>query len=180
MKQLIFVFLLSVVFFISCNKSSNPTSSNTSNSGGTVPTTVNTMDVTTDGSSHTGWAAQGSRSSSNGITVVSVTAFDLSGKSLTFTLTNIPTTGTYDVGILGYLSSTFRGVTMTYTTKDASGSILVYSTPPADTTSVGKINISEITATSVKATFNATLSLQKGSGPSTTAITNGGVNATIK
>ena len=178
MKYFLCILLLAALMLTSCSKSGSPTSSN-NNSGG-VPTTANTMDVTIDGTVRLGLAAQGSKSSSSGLTVTAVVGFEAAtGKTVIITLTNITSIGTYDVGVTNFGSCSFSSVAMTYSTKDASGKSLNYSSPAAGTSSVGQLVITEFTATSIKATFNATLSLQSGTGPATVSITNGGLNAAI-
>ena len=183
MKHILLQLSLSVLLLASCGcKSSDTTGTNnntTNDDGGKVPTAINTMDVTVNGTAFIGWSAIAQKVTSSGSTSINVVGSDVTVQGLTFTLRNISTTGTYDVGLVLTNGTTVSDVIMTCTTQDGNGAPVLYANPPAETESVGKLTVTELTATSIKATFHATLPLRNGNGPSTVTITKGGVYATI-
>lgn len=165
---------LSALMFISCSKDSDTTGTN--NGGGSVPSTSNTMTVTIDGTAYT-LTAFGIKVTNGGNTAITIAGSDASGKVVGLSLSNISAAGTYDVGTFDPATST--GANMTYQYNDGSGNGVAYATL-AGLTSVGKLTITELTATSMKGTFNATLTKISGSGANTVVITKGGVNSTIQ
>ncbi len=181
MKIKIAILLLAAGVFASCKSSTSSTSSNDStnnNGGGGAP--ANTMYVTTGGKTDT-LTASGHSSSAGGISSVSVVGASLASTGAGFTLENISSKGTYDVGTVSYTGGTISGVfAMVYSYKDAQGNSVTYSSPANGTTSVGSLTITSISSTAIQATFsNCTLTLQSGNGPQTVLLTSGSVNATI-
>ena len=134
------------------------------------------MTVTVDGTAYS-WTATAHRTSIGGQTSITVAGADTSGsgKGGGFTLSNISATGTYDVGTVIINGTSAQTVTMVYTPDNNTQ----YTSPLTGTTSVGKVTVTELTTTSIKATFNATLTKQSGTGANTVTLTNGSVNATI-
>lgn len=174
---------LLIALFISlnsCNKSDSPTSPTPPfvNPGG-VPTTINTLTATIDGKDYKSVSISASRF---------VFALDTS-LIVTSTLTN----GTVEVNINGYtdagtypigpLDNSNRYNLIKYIFFDSTNfETLSYQTPAAapGNPEVGSLTIMELTDTSLKATFTATLTQTKGSsGSQTISIKNAGVNVRI-
>ncbi len=169
MKKLLSLLSLSVLLLVSCSKSSDTTSQNN-----TTVTPANTMTTAVDGVGFT-WAASGSTfflPFPLPTTITTVTGQETSGaKGISLTLTNVTAAGTYAIG---------KGsVSLVYHFTDNAGAKTLYNSPAQD--SVGKIIITELTSTSCKATFEATVTKSSGpaASPATALITNGSVNATI-
>ncbi len=172
-----YVFLLiciGAVAISSCSKSSNPTSTN--NNNGADTTSNGTMKITVDGTAYVLTTATAHTTATSGLRTVTVAGADnVTGRGCGFTLTNISGVGTYDIAT-SFSGSTPQVVFMTYEYKDASGNSVSFASPNTGA-SVGKITITEMSTTTLKATFNGTLTNTSGSG--TTTITNGIINATF-
>ncbi len=171
-----YVFLLiciGAVAISSCSKSSNPTSTN--NNNGADTTSNGTMKITVDGTAYVLTTATAHTTATSRLRTVTVAGADVTGKGCGFTLTNISGVGTYDIAT-SFSGSTPQVVFMTYEYKDASGNSVSFASPNTGA-SVGKITITEMSTTTLKATFNGTLTNTSGSG--TTTITNGIINATF-
>jgi hypothetical protein len=184
MKINIAIFLVAAFAFGSCKSNSTSSSSNNNNNnggGGSVPSTPNTMVFTANGTTYTDtcYAVQTTASGISNITVGGGSGSPDQG--LGFSLINESAVGTsYNVGPISINGSSTSYATMEYSFNNKSGDSGSYSSPIAGTSSVGTITITSLSATNIQATFNGTLTLLKGNGPSTITITNGGVNATIE
>jgi hypothetical protein len=119
------------------------------------------------------------RQTTSGQTVISIVGVDTAGTAGGLALTNITATGSYDVGTVKLSGTTIQTVVMTYTTKDGSGNSVTYQSPNTPGSSVGNLTIQQLDATTIKATFNGTLTIN-GSGVETPVVVSGGsLNATI-
>jgi len=164
----------------SCSKSSSPTSSNNNT---TIDTTNKTgLDSATaviNGKSDLFWSTYGQNIAITEGNLLQITANDTLDGRIVLSLTNITKPGVYDVGIF-VIGTTYYGVEMSCTFVYPPYPNGSYRSPQASTVSVGKLTVQEITATSIKAIFNATLTKYvNGSIPDSVVITNGSLNATI-
>lgn len=179
--------LLLLIVFLGLLNSCGSTDSTTSappfvNPGG-VPTTINTMTATIDGKDFKSVFCVGLKVFiDDTITSIIISGADLT-RGLGLGITGHKTTGTYPVGSMDTSGGAIRFITMNYNEIKASiHDTLFYQTPFAspDDPPVGSLTIVELTQTSLKATFNATLTKSQGiSGASTITITNGGVNVQL-
>jgi len=185
-KQYTYNFLLVVIlsgFLLSCKNSTEapPTTPPFVNPGG-VPTTSNTLTATIDGKDYKSVSCSSSRFVFALDTSLIVTS-TLTNGTVELNINGYATPGTYPVGPLDNSGGGNRYNLIKYSYVDSSISETIsYQTPPAapGIPDVGSITISEFTDTSLKATFNATLTQTKGSsGASTISITNAGVNVRI-
>jgi hypothetical protein len=179
-RTILYPLLFLLAFLTSCSKTDNPTSANPPfvNPGG-VPSSSNTLTATIDGTDYKSVSTTGSKF---------VFALDTS-----FIVTSTLTNGTVELNINGYttagtypigpLDNSNRYNLIKYSYFDSSSfEAISYQTPAAapGITEVGSVTITELTDTSLKATFNATLTHTKGSsGAETIRITNTGVNVRI-
>ncbi|MBS1903831.1 MAG: hypothetical protein JSS75_09020 [Bacteroidetes bacterium] len=160
--------------FIACSKSSDTTSANnnnTPNSAGTnqIVETVAGMPMT--------FVCTGSKSTTNGQTMIQVIGVDTSGKAIVgLSLTNVTATGTYDIGTVTF-STTPQTIYLDYSYNDANGSTIDYNSTNNSNSKVGTITITSLSP--LKATFSATLPLTHGTAASSVAITGGMANVTI-
>jgi hypothetical protein len=91
-----------------------------------------------------------------------------------YTITSV---GTYDIGKLVALGSVPQWVDLSYRPRDTTW----YESPSTiDSKAVGSITVTELTATSLSATFHATLPIQSGTGDSSVVVTDGAVNVTFQ
>jgi hypothetical protein len=157
MKNLCYILFLSALTLVSCKKS-NPVAADNSS-----------MTVTIDGATYnlTGGGIGGTI---NGLPVITLSGTDGRNMYVFFDLDNVTTTGTYNIGIdSGGIAH--HTVDMDFhpdSTKEYSSL-----TGPNPT---GKFIITELTASSISATFSATLTRQKGTGDSTVTFTNGSLS----
>ena len=178
MKINIAILFLGAFIFASCKSSTSPSS-------GTVPPANNTMYITANGSTDT-LHASAADTTYDGIKAILVGGVGQAGTSVAgvgagFFLVNITSTGSYPVGTIS-VSNPTSYIVMVYSYTDTSGKLVKYSSstsPTIGAASAGTVTITAISSTSIQATFNGTLTLQSGNGPSTITITNGGVNATF-
>jgi len=173
------ILVLSLVAFTSCKSDSTSSNNNGSNNngGGSVPTTSNTMTYTADGTSYT-QTAMGIKVNAGGQSTLTIAGADATGRGTGFTLTNISGTGSHDVGLMGMSGTTPSMIIMNYTYVNGIDTVQ-YSTPTTMLSSVGKLNITEMTATTFKGTFDATLTKLKGATGAATVHLVGGVNSTV-
>jgi hypothetical protein len=179
MKLHIAILFLGAFVFASCKMSTSPNST-----GGTVPTTANTMYITVGGVTDTLFVT-GVDTTYDGIKAIAVGGAGgaggvASGVTASIALANITTAGSYKVGTLSLNGISPFYVVMEYSTTDKNGTTSTYTSPTSPsltTASVGNVTIDTITNSSIQATFNGTLTLQNGT--ATVTITNGGVNAMI-
>ncbi len=179
MKLHIAILLLAAGVFASCKSSStSPSTNNNNNGGGSVPTTPNTIVFTANGTTYTDTCIA-VKTTASGVT--SITVGGGSGtpnQGIGFSLSNESSTGVgYEVGPITLNGTSASFATMEYSFKNTTGDSGAYSSPVNGGSSVGTITIASISSTNIQATFNGTLTLLKGNGPSTMSITNGGVNA---
>ena len=155
--------LLLLVLFVSCKKS-NPVSA----------AAASTMTVTIDGVTYS-WGAGGVTGPIAGQQVTNLDGTDGSGKNeklILVDLTNITTTGTYDIS--NDSGSKLQSIVMSY----QPDSTTMYSSEIGPSPA-GSFTVTAITSSSISATFNATLRRSKGTtGDSTVTITNGSLNIT--
>jgi hypothetical protein len=179
MKLHIAILLLAAGVFASCksNSTSSNSNNNNNNGGGTVPTTPNTIVFTANGTTYTDTCIA-VKTTASGVTSISVGGGSgTANQGIGFSLSNESSTGVgYEVGPITLNGNSASFATMEYSF-NTSGDSGAYSSPVSGGSSVGTITIASISATSIQATFNGTLTLLKGNGPSTISITNGGVNA---
>ncbi len=184
MKLHIAILFVAAFAFGSCkSNSTSTTSGNNNGGGGNVPSTPHTIVFTVNGTTYTDTNAYAVQTSVPGIMSITVAGGNdgTTAGGLGFALINESTVGTsYAVGPVTFSGTAETYATMDYGFNNNSGDTGTYSSPIAGTTSVGNITITSLSATNLQATFNGTLTLLKGNGPSTMTITNGGVNATIE
>ena len=162
--------LLTLTILASCKSNSI-----SSNSNSNELAAANQWILTVGGTRYV-WQAYAAKISSQGITEIIVNSRDtvsFTDKVAGFVLTNISSPGTYDIGVLTKFADGY--IVPAYTAHDTTD----YSTPGFQPIAVGKITITELTANSLKATFNETLTKVRGIGDSTVTITNGSVNVTF-
>ena len=173
MKKLLSILSLSALIFVSCSKSGDTIGSVNNNTG------ANIMVVTVDGTTYT-WKVFATDTILTGQRVIMVTGIDttvlITGgiRGGSFQLINISSPGTYDVGPIIPGNGLIQ---MFYTLNDSTH----YASPVPAANSVGKVIITELTKTSIRASFNGTLTRNVGSsGATTVSLTNGSVNAIFR
>jgi len=163
MKKIIPFLFITVLLAVSCKKS-NPVSA----------ADKSTMTVTIDGTTYN-WGAGGVTGPIGGVPVTNLDGTDGTGGNehiILFDLTNVTTTGTYNIGIDS------GGNTHTVSMEYDPDSTRAYSSKVGPNPA-GTFIITSITSSSISATFNAVLTRQKGkTGDSTVTITNGSLNIT--
>lgn len=184
MKTLISVLSLSALLLASCSKSSDTTSSNNNNNNtaaaNQVVASVNGTSITFKTLAHSG----GSYSSAGGIGILSfaIAGTDSStGSTFTIGGGGFVGTGTYDIGLEhGHGTTSDYAFGMDYTKKGTGGSSTEYKTDGNNSSKVGTIDITSVSATGAQGTFTATLPQTNPSGTSNTvSITNGSFNVTF-
>ena len=183
MNKLFTTLSLSVLLLMSCSKSSTPTSNNNTNTGGNGGAGTNQVVATIDGTKMTfnTYATSGSGSDKNGVVSFGVGGVDsVNGTSFAIGGGGIVSTGTYDIGLTSI--SPVYAFGMSYNKTVSGGNTLTYGTNNNNTSKVGTITISSISATGAQGTFTATLPLTSGQSgvPSSVSITNGGFNVVFQ
>ncbi len=168
-----FLIFLSLIAFVSCK--SDSASSGNDNNNKTAGS--NQWILTIDGTTYV-WKAYAAKIVGGGMTTILVNSTDtvsFMDKVVSFGFTNISTIGIYDIGITTQNGGIVQYIVPGYTPHDTTD----YSTPGFQSLSVGKMTITEITASTLKATFYETLSKERGIGSDSVSITNGSVNVTF-
>jgi hypothetical protein len=179
-KSVLCIVAMGVLGLAACKSDSTSTSNNNNNnsSGGTVPSTPNTIAYTSDGTAYSA-TGTGTKQTFGGQTIITVAGFDLNNRTLGFSVTNIASTGTFDVGKFIGGGAGAQVISMQYGFVGSAGDTVVYTTSQSGTSSAGKMTITESSATAFKGTFDVTLSkASAGSGASTVHLV-GGANITL-
>ena len=179
MKQILPLLCLSALLLTSCSKSSSPTSNNNTNGGGNNAAT-NQVLATVDGKAITFKTLGNSGSYASGIASFAIAGIDsVSGISFAIGGGGFITSGTYDLGLQSISPAYAFAVSYNYT---SGGDSFSYGSNSSNTSKVGTITISSISATGAKGTFTATLPLLSGASgaPSTVTITNGQFNVSFQ
>jgi hypothetical protein len=170
MKLHLAILILLAFVFASCKTSTAPAPASY------VPTANNTMYVTVNGVTDT-LTASAYDTTYSGVKGIDIAGANTAGMAVNILITTLSSTGSYGIGSVNISPAGY--VILSYS-QQSSGSLVTYTSPTQPTlttSSVGTLDITAFSATSIQATFNGTLTLQNGT--STVTITNGGVNATI-
>lgn len=182
MKKLLPVLMLSALLFVSCSKGGDTIGVvNTGDNTGAIPSTKNTMTVTINGTVKTFQAFGFKFDLIGGDTSILVAGASPSYEGVGFGTLLIHSTGKYNVGGMDSSGILKPIVTMNYQYIAPGNDSVTYATEAViGTPPVGTLTITELTSTSLKAAFHATLKKKSGiSGAATVDLTNGGVNVTL-
>lgn len=170
------------VFLTSCSNTDDPTNIPPFVNPGGVPSTANTLTATIDGKDFKTVSCSGSRFFFALDTNLIITC-PLTNGFVELNINGYTAAGTYAIGPLDTTAEGNRYNLIKYSYMDSSiFETIAYQTPAASPgiPDVGSLTITELTDTSLKATFNATLTHTTGSsGAQTISITNAGVNVHI-
>ena len=165
---------------LSCSNGGDASSSNTYTDPLTIPTTLNTMIFSVDGSAIEITPAYTYLGTLLGDTVTLVAGVDNNGKATGVGLLGIHAAGTYPIGSEDTTGGNIQAIDMDYIYY-LPGDTVKYLTPQPipGSPSVGTLKLTELTATSIKATFTATLTKTQGIAGAPTIKIAGGVNAIL-
>ncbi|MEI8135257.1 MAG: hypothetical protein WCH46_09340 [bacterium] len=182
-------FLAIVLFSLALSSCSNGNNigdvilpnNDTTNNSSWIPPSANTMKVAIDGKYST-FTAFAFRLVIFGDSSIIVTGTSLNSTGVGLGTLGINTKGNYNIGTAD--TNSLGGpatVVMTYSYVAPGNDTVKYASPnTVSSNPVGSVTITELTETTFKAAFHATLTKKQGiAGNQTVAITNGGVNATF-
>jgi len=164
--------------FLSCSKGGDTIGPVNTNAE-LVPSTANTMIVSIDGAATITLQAYGVKALISGDTMSIVAGSD-NQKGVGLGLLGIHSAGTYPIGTEDIAGGRIQAVVMDYIYY-LPGDTVKYLTPQPTpgSPSVGTLHLAELTGTTLKATFNATLTKTQGVAGAPTIKIAGGVNAIL-
>ena len=164
---------------LSCSKGGDTIGPVNTNDAETIPSTANTMIVSIDGAATITLQAYGVKALISGDTMSIVAGSD-NQKGVGLGLLGIHSAGTYPIGTEDIAGGRIQAVIMDYIYY-LPGDTVKYLTPQPTQGSppVGTLKLAELTSTTLKATFNATLTKTQGVAGAQTIKIAGGVNAIL-
>jgi hypothetical protein len=176
----IFAACLCACALLACSKGSDPVSTITYTNPETIPSTSNTMIFSIDGSPVSTYFAFSAKGVLFGDTMNIVAGANYSQVGAGIGLLGIHGSGTYPIGTEDTSGGMIQAIDMDYI-YFLPGDTVKYLTPQPVIGSppVGTLKLAELTDTTIKGTFHATLTKMQGIAGAPTVTIAGGVNATL-
>jgi len=165
---------------LACSKGSDSVSPNTNTDAETIPSTPNTMTVSIDGSAVITLLTFGAKGILFGDTMSLAAGVDITQRGVGLGLLGIHAAGTYPIGTEDTVAGMPQAVVMDYIYY-LPGDTIKYLTPQPTLGSppVGTLKLAELTDTTIKGTFHATLTKMHGIAGAPTVTIAGGINAIL-
>ena len=152
MKKILSVLSLTALLLVSCSKKSDTTGTNNNNNNSNAP--LGQVLATVGGTNLT-LTGLATKTGVSGAVSLGLVGTDATGRSVVIAMINITASGTYDIGTVVAIVPP-QSIGIDYTTTDASGTSISYSSTNQPAVKQGTITITSYTATNIQGTFSAT------------------------